>query len=279
MGRRRPKAGVGRPNVTVGTSQTHYAGLQRARAARSAAAWVCQDDRREHHKVRVVLASAVLTHPHGADLRSATEPGVFALLSSPFRLRFLRFSVCELRSLRLLRASRSGRTRAISTPVNSIDDQEIRDGERRQRGRHAEGGREPEVLDGPAHGRRAGADPRVECGQDRPEGRATTVRRHAAHDVSDVDGIRGSKSQPETKRRNDHPSTRASDRETRESNADQDEARQKNTAIAESISQPGRHRTRQQNDDRQSGQIDALRRHVVRVRVERCEARDAAVAE
>ena len=68
----------------------------RARAARSAAAWVRQDGRREHHRP-YVFASAVLTHPHGADLRSAPEPRLFAfaLASSPFRLRFLRFSVCE----------------------------------------------------------------------------------------------------------------------------------------------------------------------------------------
>jgi len=44
----------------------------------------------------VVLASVVLTRPHGADLRSAPEPSLFVFvpLSSPFRLRSLRSSVC-----------------------------------------------------------------------------------------------------------------------------------------------------------------------------------------
>ena len=52
----------------------------------------------------MVLASAVLTHPHGADLRSAPEPSLFAAvaLSSPFRLGSLRFSVCESPKLRSL---------------------------------------------------------------------------------------------------------------------------------------------------------------------------------
>ena len=45
----------------------------------------------------MVLASAVLPHPHGADLRSAPEPSLFGAVapSSPFVLRWLRSSVCE----------------------------------------------------------------------------------------------------------------------------------------------------------------------------------------
>jgi len=51
----------------------------------------------------VVLASVVLTRPHGADLRSAPEPSLFVFvpLSSPFRLSV--DSVSPFVNLRCLR--------------------------------------------------------------------------------------------------------------------------------------------------------------------------------
>ncbi len=59
-----------------------------ARAARSAAAWVRQDDRREHQK-RECLASAVLSHPHVPTCGRHPSPRLFVFVTYVFSVSSL----------------------------------------------------------------------------------------------------------------------------------------------------------------------------------------------
>ena len=106
---------------------------------------------------------------------------------------------------------------------------------------------------------RAGADAGVERREDGAESRAAARGADVTHHVPDENRVRRAEPDAENERRSNQQRPRAAHREAGQSDADQHQARQEYLPVAEPIAEPAGDRTRQQDDNRQRGQVDALR--------------------
>ena len=106
---------------------------------------------------------------------------------------------------------------------------------------------EPLVLDDPAHCRGSGADAGVERREARAECRAAPARRNAVHHVPDVHGIGRPEADAERDGRRDHPAASPAERQKREPDVHQHEARQENAAMSQPVAETAGKRPRHED--------------------------------